>query len=308
MYEIVKLTDDNIKDLVSLYENAFGKKTSEAYIKQKFSTEFTNHKNLGFIAYHESGEAAAFYGVLPCFTYVNGEKVLVAQSGHTMTHKKHRRAKLFIKLANHTFEYCKQKGFKAVYGFPNIYSYPSFVKKLNWNHFDDYHAFTPRVKCFPWIKVNKIFPPAKSLQKAVQKITIGLLKNSKAFSNSIQTDKHIVIEHDEPYFNYKKFENNYCKIIGGDNIWFKFNAMYLLLGDYESSRDLEYTHKRIKKLAFLLGIPHVRYQVSSNTDLYNFCIKSEFEKGNTYPIAGIALDESFPIDKMKFTLADFDTF
>ena len=307
IYHIERLTDERINDLVGLYENAFGKPTSEAEIAQKFDTSFTGYKNLGFIAYSDQGEPAAFYGVLPCYAIVDGERVLVAQSGHTMTHTNHRRAKLFVRLAEHTFEFCKQEGFKAVFGFPNVYSYAGFIKKLSWNHFDDYHAFVPRVSGFPWIRVKKLFPMLHGVHTKRQQSVLKGLKSVEHFDNSLPL-LHPIIEHDHAFFEYKKFQNSYVKEFEGIRVWFKLTEMFLMVGDVRSDYDFEVVHSKLSKLAKKLGVPHIRYQVCSGTPVYEACLKAGLTKGNTYPIAGIALESKFPLEKMKFTLADFDTF
>lgn len=306
-YTIKKLSDDNIEDLVELYKASFGKTTSKEFLQKKFNTKFSGFKNVGFIAYSNEGEASAFYGVLPCFCVINDKKSLVAQSGHTMTHPKHRRAKLFTTLAEKTFDYCKKNGFKAIFGFPNIYSYASFIKKLNWIHFDDYHSFLPKTGSFPWIRLKRLIPSMIYFHNKIQLRTLEKFENTNGFENSIKSN-HPQIVHDPDFHEFKKFQNSYLKNIGTYKIWFKLTEMSLMVGDINESENLSYAHKEICKLARKLGIPHVRYQVSSGTKLYYFCKKQSFQKGNTYPIAGIALEEGFPINKMKFTLADFDTF
>jgi len=306
-YRIEKLSNDNINDLAPLFLASFKKKISSEFIAKKFNTCFTGFSNIGFIAYCSNNKAVAFYGVLPCYADINGKKTLVAQSGDTMTHPNHRRAKLFIQLAEHTFKYCEKKGFNAIFGFPNIYSYAGFIKKLNWKHFDDYHSFSDRVICFPWIRIKKWFPFLKCLHLKIQKNVLKKLKDVEFFDNSINK-KHPQIIHDKEFVNYKKFQNSYIKKIGDASIWFKTSDIYLMVGDISTLKNFKKTHNSLKRIAFKLGIPHIRYQVSSKTDLFETCIKRKLIKGNTYPIAGLALNKSFPLEKMKFTLADFDTF
>ena len=306
-YRIERLSNDNIHDLIPLFLATFNKKISPEFITQKFNTCFTNFSNIGFIAYCSNNQAIAFYGVLPCYANINGKKMLVAQSGDTMTHPKHRRSKLFVQLAEQTFKYCEENGFNAIFGFPNIYSFAGFIKKLKWKHFDDYHSFSDRVLCFPWIRIKKWFPFLKNLHLKVQKNVLSKLQDVDFFNNSID-NKHPHIIHDKEFIDYKKFQNSYIKKIGDASIWFKTSEIYLMVGDISTLKNFKKTHNSLKKIAFILGIPHIRYQISSQTDLFKTCSENKLVKGNTYPIAGIALNKKFPLDKMKFTLADFDTF
>src|SRR6185295_4439504 len=94
---------------------------------------------------------AAFYGVFPVLVLISGKEVLAAQSGDTMTHRDHQKKGLFIKLAQRTFETCREKGIELVFGLPNSNSYHGFTKKLNWQHKDDIGRFDLKlsIKTFP---------------------------------------------------------------------------------------------------------------------------------------------------------------
>ena len=155
-YRIEKLSDQNIQDLIPIYKNAVNDEIDPLLLKNKFDTEFTGFKNVGYIAYSPKNEPAAFYGVLPCFLNYEGEKILIAQSGNTMTHKKHRRKNLFVILAEKTFEYCRENNIKLVYGFPNEFSYLSFVKKLGWTHDENIQTYITKTTCIPLIRFQSI--------------------------------------------------------------------------------------------------------------------------------------------------------
>ena len=133
-YSLVRLNDENFEDLLVIYKSAFGIDPSIDDLRKTFNTSNFVDKNVGYIAYFNEKEPAAFYGVFPCFMNINGKKTLVCQSWDTMTHANHRRKGLFIKLAKKTYDLCENLGIKLVFGFPNENSYPGFVKKLNWKH------------------------------------------------------------------------------------------------------------------------------------------------------------------------------
>jgi hypothetical protein len=54
-----------------------------------------------------------------------------------MTHPDYRNQGMFTRLAEAAFLLAAERGFEALYGFPNPLSYPGFVNKLNWDHSGD---------------------------------------------------------------------------------------------------------------------------------------------------------------------------
>jgi len=72
------------------------------------------------------------YAIIPVKMKIGNETVAASQSVDTMTHPDYRRQGVFEVLANKTYEQAAEEGIHVVYGFPNKYSYPGFVKKLGW--------------------------------------------------------------------------------------------------------------------------------------------------------------------------------
>lgn len=77
-YTITKLTSKNQHDLIPVYSDAFGIVVSLDFLHAKQNTSFTGFENVGFIAYDEHNQPAAFYGVYPCMIEYQGKKYLVA--------------------------------------------------------------------------------------------------------------------------------------------------------------------------------------------------------------------------------------
>lgn len=84
-----------------------------------------------WLADHD-GKLAGYYAIMPVMMKVGDETIVGSQSVDTMTHPKYRRQGIFETLANKTYTRAGEVGVSIVYGFPNKYSYPGFVKKLDW--------------------------------------------------------------------------------------------------------------------------------------------------------------------------------
>ena len=309
-YTITKLTSENQHDLIPIYSDAFGIVVSLDFLHAKQHTSFTGFENVGFIAYDEHKQPAAFYGVYPCMVEYQGKKYLVAQSGDTMTHSKHVGKGLFTQLAQKTYEYCKENGFHLVFGFPNKNSFPGFIKRLGWSHFDDMTPYLVRVKCIPWIRLKNTFKLPQALHTKWCNFVLNRLKKGKPFKSSAANYETPVVDHSAEFFAYKTYSKNYLVQLNGMNLWLKFDDTFLLIGDLETSSEAEFeqTIKRLKRLAFFLGLPHLRFQTSSSTKGERLFQKFGSAMQVNYPVGGVNFSGEIPLEKLKFTVADNDTF
>jgi GNAT superfamily N-acetyltransferase len=84
-----------------------------------------------WLAEHD-GKIVGQYAIVPVKVKVGSKTVLGSQSVDTMTHPDYRHQKIFETLARKVYDEAEEDGIHIVYGFPNKFSYPGFVKKLNW--------------------------------------------------------------------------------------------------------------------------------------------------------------------------------
>ena len=86
----------------------------------------------------ENNVLAGQYIVQPAKIRFFGREQKAAISLNTLTREKYRGQKIFVKLAERTYQRAEQEGFSFVYGAPNPNSYPGFMRKLA---FKDIHHF-----------------------------------------------------------------------------------------------------------------------------------------------------------------------
>ena len=309
-YSFEILTYDNLKDLIPLYKNAFKKGISTEYILKKTNTSVFGKRNIGFIAYDKNNIPAAFYGVYPCQIEYNGKLYLAAQSGDTMTHNDHTGKGLFTLLATKTYNYCKENGFHLIFGFPNENSFPGFIKRLGWSHFDDLKPYLIRVRCIPWIRLKYTFRLPQSIHNKWCRFRLKGLKKGQAFKSSCLTNDSPVVDHSEDFFSYKTYGENYLIQVKGINVWLKFDDTFLIIGDLEKCTDEKFLEvlKVLKRIAFWMGLPHLRFHASSNS--WGEMVFKKYGEAMevSYPVGGINFTHEIPLEKMKFTAADNDTF
>lgn len=309
-YRIEQLAENNFVDLVFIYKHAFGKDVEANYLIKKHNTASFGTSNLGFLAYSEDNEPAAFYGVFACEVEYKGQIYLVAQSGDTMTHPNHARKGLFTKLAKHTYEYCKQIGVNLVFGFPNQNSYPGFVKNLSWTHFDDMQAYQIRIKTLPWIRLKNSLKLKQKFHDNYCEFLLRAYKKGKPFKSSSLETNVPVVDHSSCFFEYKTYEKSFLIEFHGISVWLKTTAMFLNIGDIERCSEALFNKviKDLKKMAFIMGIPHLRFQCSTNSWLDSNLKTRSSKMESTYAIGGVNFTNIIPMEQLKFTMSDNDTF
>jgi len=309
-YQIKRLSGANINDLSVIYKNAFGHDLNiERFLKKQNTWQFGD-AFVGFIAYDQKSNPAAFYGVYPCKIEFNGRFYLAAQSGDTMTHSDHTGKGLFTRLALETYQYCRDNGFHCVFGFPNENSFPGFIKRLGWSHFDDMTPFVVRVKCIPWIRIKNTFRLSQSLHNKWCRFYLSKIKKGSPFkSSSLMTDIPVV-DHSKDFFDYKTYSENYLIKVNSINVWVKFDELFLYIGDIEKCEEDTFlnTIKKLKGIAFRMGLPHLRFQTSCDSWGFQMFQKIGVRMETKYPVGGINFSSEIPLEKMKFTGADNDTF
>jgi len=309
-YKIEKLNSTNLKDLLPIYENAFGYQVPIDFLLKKQDTSTFGLSFIGFIAYDNFNNPVGFYGVYPCYVLHQNKRYLVAQSGDTMTHNEHTGKGLFTKLALATYDFCKENGIHLVFGFPNKNSYPGFIKRLGWIHFDNMIPYLIRVKCIPWLRLKNTFKFPQSLHDRWCNFILSSQTNGAPFQSSCLTDETPIVDHSIDFFKYKTYGENHLIQLNGINIWVKFDDTFLLIGDFERCDENTFltTIRSLKKLAFKMGLPHLRFQTSSGTWGERLFKKHGIPMEVKYPVGGINFTNVIPLEKMKFTGADNDTF
>ena len=309
-YRFERLSEINVADLLFIYKDAFDKELNILEFKQKQNTKEFGDKYVGFIAYDQNNTPAAFYGVYTCQIEYQGKLFLAAQSGDTMTHSEHTGKGLFTQLALKTYNYCQENGFHLVFGFPNENSFPGFVKRLGWSHFDDMIPYLIRVKCIPWIRLKNTFHLPQSIHDRWCRFNLKKLTKGSPFKSSCLGSEIPVVDHSTEFFEYKTYSENYLIQLNGINVWLKFDDTFLFIGDIEKCNETDFkkTIKALKKIAFKMGLPHLRFHASSNTWGENMFKKFGHPMQVNYPVGGINFSGEIPMEKLKFTGADNDTF
>lgn len=304
-YYIERLSADNITDVEKLHTAVYNRVPPRNFFFTKYNTAFTGVEYTGFIAYNKQRLPVSFRGVIPCFIQFNDKIILAAQAADAMTHPDYRKQGLLAELASHTFQLCRSSGIEVIFGFPNQNSYPILVNKLGWQPTERMGCFIIPSGSFIWQRLfRKLLKKTYTIYK--QKLLKKYILTQQAINNSVIADGYAGVYRDNNYRNYKTYTTTHVIKIGSSTSWIKTNNE-LLIGDIELAGgnfdDLIY---QLKKIARKLGIKELHFHASPQTTLHTL-FAGRFTPIPSFPVIFLNLN-AIPIEKIKFTAADIDTF
>jgi hypothetical protein len=307
-YFIERLSEHNLHDVEKLHTAVYGKVPPAGFFFKKYNTSFTQVKYIGFIAYNTNRVAIAYYGVIPCFIKVNDTIVLAAQSADTMTHPQFRFKGLFVELSNITFQLCLDNDINLLFGFPNQNSLPGAINKLGWQMTGQMDCFIIASGGLVWDKVFSKLPVLRGIFSAYQKSCLKkYLLPKQGMANSVLEDGFSGVYRDRHYLNYKSYTDNHIIKIGNSLLWIKIGRE-LLIGDIlVKQADFDSVIYQLKLLCRRLGVAGIQFHTSTGTSLHNL-FSARFEALPSFAVLFQNLKGDVPIDKIKFTSADIDTF
>ena len=130
--EQVKTDEQSLLEIQQLLQLVFEKNASKFsldYLKWQLIENPTGSV-IGFNAYKDE-VLAAHYETVPVYMSINGEKTLGLLSKDTATHPNHRGKRLFTVLAERTYQYAAENGYRFVIGVANAQSTHGFIKNLD---------------------------------------------------------------------------------------------------------------------------------------------------------------------------------
>ena len=309
MYQFIKISKNNLHDLVPLFKNAFKFSPNLSDISIKFNTKEFGTDYLGFITYFEENFPVSYYGVFPLRASINKSSCLIAQSGDTMTHSDHLGRGLFIKGAQLTYQLCSQNKISGVFGFPSKSSYSTFKKKLQWEFIDKIQNYSFFI---PTLPLSLLFSKHKNASKIYHfwiRFILLFYEKGNIFNNNLANTEHDYIYHDEIFWNYKlKNNKNYLIKINNVDIVIKIDGKLSIgdMSDYNTPH-LRKILTKLKLLSFLTFNFKMNFYSSRGT-LADIKFSNIAKSVEGLPIGYLNLNEDTSLQNLKFTYFDFDTF
>jgi len=312
-YKFIKIDDSSYSKIQELYLRSFDLKATEEEVKIKYDTSAFGYKNLGYLAVHNDGDLAAYYGAFPMRMHIQDKDYLVAQSGDTMTAPEHRKKGLFTILAKACYKLAEESGFACIFGFPNANSYPGFAKNLDWKFYGTMKNFTiTNNVLFPLCELSAKYKNLHDFysnycKRKLKKYKIELKKENVDVFNDENAKAYI--KKDVDFFKYKLNNKNIHLIkINNFTLLIKPEPHLLIgtVGKFEENMLDEFL-KTLKCLAHKLGCKKTIITLSENHWLYAY-LKTKMAFQDSLPIGYYEIDKSIPYADISYTGADYDTF
>ncbi len=312
-YRFERISPDNYPEFIGLAKDAFLVDFSLEDARRLFNTKSFGVDHVGFLAFHATtGEAAAFYGIFPCFVEIDGKRILAAQSGSTMTHPDHRRRNLFVLTAEKTYELARSEGIAFVYGMPNQFSYRGLMK-LGWTHLDDairYRIFVPT------LPIGIIGQRVKIIDRAHRwlfaKDTSRWHIQNYPMRSSVLEPGVGGLHRSEASIRYKPEDENHIMLkIGDTGVWINRIGGQIGIGDIDQTppvAELRKVLRVLKLIAFLSGCSFVRTYLSPRCRLEREFSAAGFSGSKSLANCYLSLAGGTEPEKFKWVYGDYDTF
>lgn len=305
--QVLRLGKHNLSDLGRLHEKVYGKKSPVGFFTQKYDTSYTGVEYVGYLAYDHDMAPIAFYGVIPCFMSINGQKVLTAQSADTMTHPQYRGLGLFRQLAGKTYELCEKLNISFVFGFPNQNSLPGFINKLGWQVQDRMARFTIPVNTLPLEKLAFRLLVLRPVYNAYKKKML-IRSLSPSTDDGMLKDDIDGMLRDSDYIRYKQYSGAYFININNVRVWLKACGS-LSIGDIINADEDNFkpTIDKLLRLAAKLGLNKICFHCSTGMPIYSL-FAAYYKPEESFPVIFKSLGKDYSFESIKFTFADIDIF
>jgi hypothetical protein len=281
------------------------------FLIKKYNTKAFGAENIGYVAYDTLGNPVAYYGIFPCRAAADsaGKTILIAQSGDTMTHPKHRGKGLFVKLAEKTYSLARQHGIKFIYGFPNKNSTHGLVKSLGWTHEENLNIYRIKIITFPLAYIcNKISVLNGFYRWYSDLIIKNMLSKRKYFENPLLAEGYYGVERNGEFFDYKTYMHKHIAVVNGKCVYLK-TAPALRIGDVETCSETEFNIivNKLKTLARLLGNYAVIFYYSPGVK-YDGYLKKRYNAIKGLAVCWIDFESGLDLSRFKVAQADLDTY
>lgn len=180
---------------------------------------------------------AGQYVVQPAKFRIFGKDQKCAVSLNTLTREAYRGQKIFVNLAERTYQRAIEEGFELVYGAPNRNSYPGFIKKLS---FKDIHHFPLYIRP---LNLNHMVK-----ERTKNKLLAAIATPFQAFFTCSVKDRAGIVELSEK--NIKLM----------DTFWDKIKDKYHIMG-IRNAEYIQYRYMNVPRRSYYVYVAIVNEEV-----------------------------------------------
>lgn len=307
-YKVVRLSEENIADLIPLYKDSFGQDKTVEQLRDKLFTDFIGVDKMAFMAIAKDGTVAAFYPLFLMKYRLNGKELITGQVGDLMTHSQHRRKGLYVFMANHTNPIAYAEGVNLIMAVTQVESSFLGLLKIGFKHIHTFNGYFIKVNSLPLAYILNKSGFTKKLYKGYANLIVRLFEDkTSSFVHKAPVPHGEGVRSTE-FINYKKkYGKSHVIKMNGRLFWIKVSGNLLQVGDIQrvENEDLSKTLRPLKRLAFLLGIRAIQFDTSPDS-YWDKLFAKQYKPVKSFNIT--ILTPGYNNDEFKFNLADIDSF
>ncbi len=310
-YDIQRLCIENLNDIARIHKSVYKRDFPLDTLHKKYDTAYLGISYCGYIAYF-NGEPVAFYGVIPTASHWGDKTEISAQSMDSMTVEAHQRKGLFGLLANKTCDLAKEIGITFIWGFGTDVSERPVIDKVGFRCDERVrgYRFAARKR-----GLDKLLNKVPSLRSMVENRILRILQkhiSQRTFQGSLHTlTEYPMITRNEAYFSYKRYNTTFIIELENVLFWIKLHPHHgIMVGDIEAGCEaqLRIGILAFKALADRHGLGAFTFQTSPGTFTEKVAAELADESFPSWGVCYRSLTSEFPLEKLKVTWGDLDTF
>lgn len=266
-YRFERTTARNVRLLVPLFREVFGREVTEEFLLRKYTTPWTKDGVFhGFMVLDAAGRAVAHHTGIPCRFRFGDRLVLAAQSCDTMTAAELQGKGVFTLLGKKVDWLLAEEGFEFIFGFANDITVVAAPKKLGWKQLGVLAGYRLPVRTLPVERLcRRLRFPYRAYLALVDR-AFSRFRIDEPVPSSCLEAGHGGVERDEAFYGYRRFSFNRRVRLAGVAVWFKVDGG-LTLGEVGpcTEEELLAMLRAFRRRAFWLGIDVVWFHASPGT-------------------------------------------
>jgi hypothetical protein len=308
-YRIAVLYGRDIEVISPLLFEVFGPRGfTPEWVRRKYACEREGVHAFACVAFH-GDRPVSVVGMLP-WPIRHGDRVeLAGQHADSATSPTHGGRGLHSRLVHLSHEVCEAAGMTFVFRFSNDLSFALTTSKLGYAHLGDLVEFHVPVRTVWAERFARRAGLAEAYDRRFERITEPFVDSDPPLASSALAEGYAVVDRDRTYFDYKEaFGRSRVLRLGGARVWLALRHG-LLVGDMSAPSDTELGDgvDALERLARRLGAHRLLFQAPEDIALSRH-LATRLPVTRRRPCAYFDLGSRIPMEALRFTFGDIDTF
>jgi hypothetical protein len=307
-YRLAVLYGHEIEVISPLLLEVFGPRGfTPEWVRRKYACEREGVHAFACVAF-DGSRPVSVVGMLPWPIRFGDRVELAGQHADSATSAAHRGRGLHARLVHLSHTVCAAAGMTFVFRFSNDHSFAITTSKLGYAHLGDLVEFHVPVRTVWAERLARRTGLGEAYDRRFERITEPFV-DSEPLASSALAEGYAVVDRDRTYFDYKEaFGRSRVLRLDGARVWLALRHG-LLVGDMAAPSEAELGRGLdvLGRLARRLGAHRLLFQAPDDIMLSRY-LTTRLPVTRRRPCAYFDLGSKIPMDALRFTFGDIDTF